>query len=99
MPRGCKWLTGDVCYCEGCFGNSLLTKVRHFVEIFYGMGVDDTIQNILDDDGESIRESIEYHKDEILKKYKKAKKLIEECGIVDDSKRLKFRTESHKLLV
>lgn len=99
MPRGCKWLTGDVCYCEGCFGNSPLTKVRHFVEIFYGMGVDDTIQNILDDDGENIRESIEYHKDEILKKYKKAEKLIEECGIVDDSKRLKFRTESHKLVV
>ena len=50
MPLECKWLAGDVCYCEGCFGKSLLTKVRHFVEIFYGMGFDGTIQNILDDD-------------------------------------------------
>ena len=94
MPRGCKWLTGDVCYCEGCFGNSLLTKVRRFVEIFYEMGVDDTIQNILDDDGESIEESIERHKDEIIEEFQKASQLIEDCGIVDDPKRLKFRAES-----
>ena len=53
MPLECKWLAGDVCYCEGCFGKSLLTKVRHFVEIFYGMGFDGTIQNILDDDDDT----------------------------------------------
>ena len=95
MPLECKWLTGDVCYCEGCFGNSLLTKVRRFVEIFYGMGVDGTIQNILDDDGKSIEESIERHKDEIIEEFRKASQLIEDCGIVDDPKRLKFRAESH----
>ena len=99
MPRGCKWLTGDVCYCEGCFGNSLLTKVRRFVEIFYEMGVDDTIQNILDDDGESIEESIKRHKNEIVEEFQKARQLIEDCGIVDDPKRLRFRAESRKLLV
>ena len=93
MPLECKWLTGDVCHCEGCFGNSLLTKVRHFLEIFYGMGVDDTIQNILDDDGHSPEELIERHKDEINEKFQKASKLIEECGIIDDPKRPKFRTE------
>ena len=58
MPLECKWLAGDVCYCEGCFGKRLLTKVRHFVKSFYGMGVDGTIQNILDDDGDSIEELI-----------------------------------------
>ena len=60
------------------------------------MGVDDTIQNILDDDGHSIEESIERHKDEIIEKFRQASQLVEECGIVDDPKRLKFRTESAK---
>ena len=94
MPLECKWLAGDVCYCEGCFGKSLLTKVRHFVEIFYGMGFDGTIQNILDDDDDSIEELIKRHKDDIIERFQKASKWVQESGIVDDPKRLKFRMES-----
>ena len=98
MPLECKWLTGDKCHCEGCFGNSLLTKVRRFVEIFYGMRIDETIQKILDDDGDSIEESVERHKDEIMERFENAGKLVEECGIVDDPNRPRFRCESDKLL-
>ena len=93
MPLECKWLAGDVCYCEGCFGKRLLTKVRHFVKSFYGMGVDGTIQNILDDDGDSIEELIKRHKNEIIERFRKASKLVEESGVVHDPKRLKFSTE------
>ena len=51
---------------------------------------------MLDDDGESIEELVERHKDEFIERFRKAIKLVEECGIVDDPKRLKFRTESAK---
>ena len=47
LPSGCKWLTGQHCHCGACFGHSLLTKVRRFVELFYGMGNDETIQKNL----------------------------------------------------
>ena len=67
------------------------------------MGVDDTIQKILDEvnvddieelNDDDIEESIERYKDEILEKFKKARCFIETCGIVDDPNRLKFRSES-----
>ena len=98
MPRGCQWLTGDDCHCEACFGNSLLSKVQGFVKFFYGMTKEDTIRKILDEvKGDAlvndVEESIERHKDEILEKYQKADKLIEELGIVDNPNRPRFSTE------
>ena len=98
MPRGCKWLTGNECHYEGCFGHSLLTKVQGFVKFFYGMTKEDTIRKILDEvKGDAlvrdVKESIERHKDEILEKYQKADKLIEELGIVDNPDRLRFSKE------
>ena len=95
LPR-CKWFTGDPCHCKGCVGHSLLTKVRRFVELFYGMNNDDTIGKILDevDDGAEIEESIEQHKDEILNRFHEAHTLIETCGIVDNPNRPKFRVKT-----
>ena len=58
------------------------------------MGFDGTIQNILDDDdGDSIEELIKHHKDELIERFRKASKLVEESGVVHDPKRLKFSTE------
>ena len=76
-----------------------LTKVRRFVEIFYGMHNDDIIQKILhevderSDDttvDEAIEESIQQHKEEILVRYQQACALIELCNISEDCHRPKF---------
>ena len=69
-------------------------KSSTFCWNFLWNGVDDTIQNILDDDGDSIEELIKRQKDEIIERFQKASKWVEESGIVDDPKRLKFRMES-----
>ena len=92
LPPGCKWLTGEDCHCSECFGHSLLTKIRRFVETFYGISVDDTMQKILrsEEGGASVRKSMERYKEEILEKYEQARSLIDACNIVDDPNRPKF---------
>ena len=60
------------------------------------MRIEGTIQKILDDDGDSIEESVEQHKDEVMERFENAGKLVEECGIVDDPNRLRFRCESDR---
>ena len=75
-----------------CFGHSLLTKVRRFVETFYGMTVDDTMQKILrsEEGGASVQKSMKQYKEEILEKYEQARSLIDACNIVDDPNRPRF---------
>ena len=92
LPPGCKWLTGEDCHCRECFGHSLLTRVRRFVEIFYGMTVDDTMKKILksEKEGVSVQRSIEQYKKQILEQYEQARSLIDACNIVNDSNRPKF---------
>ena len=92
LPPGCKWLTGEECHCRECFGHSLLTRVRRFVEIFYGMTVDDTMKKILksEKEGVSVQRSIEQYKKQILEQYEQARSLIDACNIVNDPNRPKF---------
>lgn len=103
VQTGCKWLSGDDCNCDECHGSSLIKKVRTFVQIFYGMQNDDVMQDILVEVNErggdktvddAIEESMQRHKEEILKKYDQACNFIETCNIIDDPNRLKFRSES-----
>ena len=95
LPPGCKWLTGEDCHCRECFGHSLLTRVRRFVEIFYGMTVDDTMKKILksEKEGVSVQRSIEQYKKQILEQYEQARSLIDACNIVNDPNRPKFKLQ------
>ena len=106
VQSGCKWFTGDNCDCAECIGTSLLTKVRRFVAIFYGMHNDEIIQKILhevderSDDttvDEAIEESIQQHKEEILVRYQQACDLIELCNIRENYNRPKFRWKEEML--
>ena len=92
LPPECKWLTGEDCHCRECFGHSLFTKVRRFVETFYGMTVDDTMQKILrrEEEGSPLQKSLERYKEEILEKYEQARSLIDACNIVNNPNRPKF---------
>ena len=92
LPSGCKWLTGQPCHCQACFGHSLLTKVRRFVEIFYGMKADETIQKIMreEENGSSIEKAMDRYREGILENYERGQSMIEQCGIVDDPNRPRF---------
>lgn len=92
LPPGCRWLTGKSCHCSVCFGHSLLTKVRCFVELFYGMDTDETIQKIIGEEKSesSLEEAMTRYREEILKNYERGQSVLEECGIVDDPNRPRF---------
>ena len=92
LPPGCKWLTGEQCHCGVCFGHSLLTKVRRFGEIFYGMTTDETIQKILKEEksGCSLEDAMDRYKEEILEKFEDGQSMLETCGIEDDPNRPSF---------
>ena len=60
---------------------------------------DDVIQDILMEVNErggddAIEQSIQRHREEILKRYEQARNLIETCDIIDDPNRLKFQSKS-----
>jgi len=71
------------------FSNRDIQDVGVFVRIFFAMDHDKLIQKIVND--EDLEESIQRYQGEILDHYKRAQRLIEARGAIDDPDRLKVR--------
>ena len=87
---GCKWITGQDCYCDECGGGSLLDCVRYSLQMSHDMRKDDVINELeLEVDerskdktmNQAVKESIKRHEKEILKKYQEASEFIKGCNI------------------